>query len=373
VTLPPTIIPLAAAVGATLGSGPSPSPLPPSSLARVCSDGSRIFRTVTGEPWRYACVSAFKLAELYRRGESIDPFLNTYRALGYTVLRVWDYVMWTIEANGLEGWDSPGPDVWLDFIQYVRARGWYVELTVWTGDEPDRVEPGVALMQDLCAASPDNLLVEGPNENGINGKQISMPAQHEVETLCAQMAIPFCGWGWTVDDDGNTVQGDHFGTYLTAHTPRDGEWPRKCHDLLEYYDGGGPHAKDDPPHRMPCLADEPIRPDQAGYVEKDFYDYAAGCSLLGGGVTFHSETGKVAAVPTADEHRCALATADGFLVFPADAPLGRYRRIDEHDPNTSARTYVMGEKWMVRIRASWPDCPEPGWTPLDDIGVCWGK
>ena len=47
-----------------------------------------------------------------------------------------------------------------------------------------------------------------------------------------------------------------FGTYLTAHTPRDDEWSRKGHDLLEYHNGGGPSRPTDPAHDVPCVGDD---------------------------------------------------------------------------------------------------------------------
>lgn len=309
-------------------------------------------------------MSAFKLAELFRQGgpAAIDPFLATYEALGYTVLRVWDYVTWSLAANGLEGWDSPGPSTWLAFLAYVRSRGWYVALTVYTGDEPDRVEAGVSLVADLCVVAPDNLLVEGANENGVNNKRISESAQRRIAALCAQASVPFCGW---------TFDGRHVGTYLTAHTPRDSEWPRRAHDLLEYYDGGGPASPADPPHHVPCVADEPIRADQAGFSEVDLYAYAAACALLGAGATFHSQSGKVCDLPSPPERACAAAFARGLLVFPPDAPLLPYDRPAWAQPG-SLRSYTAGGRYLVRIRPT-SAAPIPGWTPLDDLGVCWAR
>jgi hypothetical protein len=163
---------------------------------------------------------------------------------------------------------------------------------------------------------------------------------------------------------------DAFGSYLTAHTGRDGEWVRRAHDLLEYWTGGGPDAPTDPAHKVPAIADEPIRPDQAGYNAADFRAYFATCALLGGGATLHTETGKHSLPPTPDEARIAAVALEALNAFPADAPNAPYRRIDES--GRSLRTYAIGN-YMVRIRPQTKDAPEQGWVPLDTEGILWRR
>jgi hypothetical protein len=148
------------------------------------------------------------------------------------------------------------------------------------------------------------------------------------------------------------------------------EWPRRAHDLMEFYGGGGPNAPTDPPHRFPIVADEPAKlQDVGGNRVQDWRAYFAACALLGGGATFHSESGKFARLPTDDERPLIAAALEGLTAFPADAPLGSYRRPVEH----SLRTYVVGEQWMVRIRPETPEAPEPGWSALDADGILWRR
>jgi HRD ubiquitin ligase complex, ER membrane component len=177
-----------------------------------------------------------------------------------------------------------------------------------------------------------------------------------------------------------------FGLYLTAHTPRDYDWPRKCHDLLEYYHGGGPSAPTDPPHHVPCIADEPLQPERVGggsalayqhgdldKTGQDYRAYFAGCVVMGGGGTFHWEGGKFGLPPTEAERHCAQESLVGLSVFPPGISNNGYRRIDEQ--GKSSRTYTDGSPGtsMVRIRPETITAPEAGWTALDDDGILWTR
>lgn len=338
----------------------------------------QIFRRADGVPWRWKGVSAFPLCDRFARGDDIDPFLRAFE--GWNLLRVWDYVTW--ESTG---WESASPEAWREFIEYVGAQGFYVELTLLTDDSPARIRPAQELVAALTRDAPVNLVYEIGNEPRANGKWI------DIEAL-----VPFCersGRSWA---SGNNEPDEAFyGTDLTAHLPRDQDWPRKAHDLLEYYNGGGPGAPTDPPHHVPCIGDEPKRPDQCvndwrrlyqrafqrratrgearaqwGNIALDYRAHFGACALLGGGATFHFEGGKYGRLPTSEEVLCASHGLAGLDAFPADAPLGGYRRIDEHG-NTS-RTYAVGDS-MVRVRPTTLAAPEPGWQPLDDYGILWRR
>lgn len=328
------------------------APRPPP-ISALHADG-KIFRTETNEAWRWRGVSAFKLLNQYAAGEDIAPTLAAFR--GFNVLRVFWYVKWVGT-----GWEPSTVEQVLAFANRVAQDGFYVELVLLTGDEPAYVEPARQLVQALTAANPPpkNLLFEIGNEPTANGKRINVWALREVLE-----ASPF------LYASGDNERNPWFGRYLTAHTPRDGEWPRKAHDLLEYYVGGGPAAPTDPAHHVPAVADEPIRPDEAGFNENDFLAYFASSSLLGAGATFHYDGGKFGRLPTGDEARCLEAALAGLLAFPADAPRGAYRRIDEH--GATLRTYVIGDD-MVRVRPTSPAAPEPGWSAMDDAGIVWKR
>lgn len=329
-----------------------PEPPAPGTIGVLTTSGP-IFRC-DGQPWRWKGVSAFRLLDHFAREENIDPFLAAYA--GFNVLRVWLYVMW---ANG-GWWTIPNVETIKLFLAYCAARGFYVELTLLTDDDPTRIPEAQQIVAALAQEPrPTNLLIEIGNE----------PQTHKnINTPALRVACETSGFLFSSGDYENSDR--FFGTYLTAHTPRDDEWPRKAHDLLEYWTGGGPTGPNDPAHKVPIVADEPKRPDQAGYIATDFYAYAAACSLLGAGATFHSERGKQAEPPTADEARCRDAFLRGLTVFPSDVPGGPYRRIDEH--GDTLRTYTVGS-YMVRVRPQTTTAPEPGWTALDEWGICWRR
>lgn len=316
---------------------------------RLAADGSPVFKRA-GKAVRQRSVSAFPLATLYGNGVDIQPFLNACH--GFNQLRCWPYVTWAGT-----GWESPSHEQWRAFIQHVGAQGFDVEVTLLTDDNPARIQPAIALIAAI--GDLPNVIFEAGNEPNTH-KRINVGA------LLSAMAAT--GALYTSGDRG--VPETDFGTYLTAHTPRDGDWPRKCHDLLEYFHGGGPATPADPPHHMPCTADEPIRPDEAGYAVLDFRAYFGGCSILGAGATFHCESFKHGRVPTAAEARCMAAALEGLTAFPDDAPMGPYRRIDEQ--GATSRTYVVGN-YAVRIRPMTLTFPEPGWTAIDTDGVLWRR
>lgn len=293
--------------------------------------------TRNGQPWRWKGVTAFKLARLHADGVNIDPFLEAYK--GFNVLRVFDYVTWLGT-----GWEAPTHAQTLAFLNYVAARGWYVELVLLTDDEPGRIAPAISLVRTLAASRPPppNLVLEIGNEPNTN---------KHINTSALRSTLKASGFLFSSGDYDDSAK--FFGTFGTAHTPRDNEWPRKAHDLLEYYVGGGPSAPTDPAHKVPWVADEPIRPDQAGQPPvgdraSDFLAYFATASILGGGGSFHCETCKYGQLPTADEAAMAAAALAGLNQFPDNAPIaGPYERIDEQ--GATLRTYRVGA-YTVRIR-----------------------
>lgn len=305
-------------------------------------------------------MSAFRLLDRYAKGEDIGEFLRFYGRLGFNVLRVWPYVP---TPPWKPGWDAPSVGVVREFLAVCKRAGFYVELTLLTDEDPMRIRWAAGLMHELSADPPLNLVIEIGNEPTTNNKNIQTAALGPVMDQ----------WGRLYSSGDYEQNGEKwFGSYFTIHTPRDGEWPRKTHDLLEQREGSGPDTGTQRAIRVPIVADEPIRPDDpnAGFNAQDFYAYAAGASLFGAGATFHSESGKFAELPSADEAPCAEAFARGLRVFPADAPLGAYDRIDEH--GATLRTYTVGD-YMERIRPTRRSAPTPGWVPLDEFGICWRR
>lgn len=335
-----------------LPADPAPPKPPAIELEPLTTDG-RIFLQA-GMPWRYRGVSAFQLLDRFANGEDIEPFLNDFA--GYNVLRVWPYV--PAKDWGAKAWDSPDTATVLRFVDYVRARGFYVELTLLTDDDQGRLAPAKALIAALAAAHPVNVLLEAGNE----------PTTHKrIDTPALRSALAASGFLYTSGDYEDSTR--FYGSYLVAHTGRDAEWPRRAHDMLEYFNGGGPNAPTDPAHKVPGVCDEPIRPDQStGERTKDFLAYFGTCSVLGAGATFHFENGKYGQRPTDEEKQFAAIALQAMTAFPADAPNGAYSRPVEQ----SLRTYVVGAS-MVRVRPLTTIAPAPGWRALDEGGVLWAR
>lgn len=318
----------------------------------VLTTDGQIFRC-DGQPWRWKGVSAFGLLNRFANGEDISGFLSDFA--GFNLLRVWPYVTWP----GV-GWEPPPVATILAFLDRCAAAGFYVELTLLTDDITARLQPAQYLLAALAAAQPSNLLIECANE----------PLTHKnIDTHALRHALDASGFLYSSGDYEDSSR--FFGRYLTCHTGRDEDWPRRAHDLFEYYGGGGPSSPADPAHRCPIIADEPPKPsDVGGNKDQDFLAYFATCSLLGAGATYHCESGKLATRPNDEEKRLAAAALAGLDAFPADAPKGGYRRIDES--GRSLRTYAVGP-YMVRVRPTIPEAPEAGWHPLEPSGVLWAR
>jgi len=335
---------------------PTPTPIP------ILRADGRIFRDTTKNdaPWRWKGVSAFALMDRYLKGENIVPFLDAYR--GYNILRVWPYVDWS--SNG---WGYPNPpsvDQIRKFLSYTQELGWLVELTLLTNDEQRMLDWAKALIPQLAAnPKPGNLLLEGGNE----------PDTHKsIKTEQLKSALDASGFLYA---SGNYEKSEKaFGKFGVAHTPRDSEWPRKAHDLMEYYNGGGPHAPSDPAHKFPWSGDEPAKTQDVGppaaplTKADDWRAYFGTASLLGCGATFHSETGKWAQLPTDEERTLIAAALEGLDAFPADAPNGPYSRPVE----SSLRTYVVGN-CMCRVRPTTSTPPSGGWKPTGSSWILYRR
>lgn len=273
---------------------------------------------------------------------------------------MWDYT--PVKDWGTDAWDSCTAAQWDAFCDYVGARGWRVEITLLTDDDPARIEPAKRLVKDGAAG---NVLLEAGNEPTTH-KAIDTGA---LRSTLESQGVPYCSGDY---EDSNRW----YGSYYTCHTARTFDWTRRAHDLLEFYTGAGPD-KPHPPRHVPCLGDEPGKLQDVGAVATEWRAYFGACALLGGGAGFHSETGKHGKRPTPDEKLLAAEALFALNAFPADAPKGLYRRIVEPGnepggPTDFARTYVVGN-YAVRCQQIGTAFPEPGWTAIDADGILWRR
>ena len=267
---------------------PPPTKPPEHVTAPVLHAEGKIFRRSDNAPWRYIGVSAFQLLDHFAKGKDIAPFLAAYT--GFNTLRVWPYV--PAKDWGDKAWDVQPVDVTKRFLEHVGALGWTVELTLLTDDDSGRLSWAQSFLPQLAASpKPTNVLIEIANE----------PTTHKnVDTKALKSACDASGFVYA---SGNYEKSElAFGKYGVAHTPRDSEWPRKAHDLMEYDNGGGPHAPSDPAHKYPWVGDEPAKTQDVAapapplVKPDDWRAYGGTAALLGAGD-----------VPLRDREVCAAA------------------------------------------------------------------
>jgi hypothetical protein len=262
-------------------------------------------------------------------------------------------------------------DVLKAFLRRVGDAGWMVELTLLTDDNASRIPWAKALVASLAAAPrPTNLVIEIGNE----------PETHKhIDTQALKAVLDASGFLYASGNYESCGDEQHpcskaFGLFGDAHTPRDSEWPRKAHDLMEYFHGKGPHYITEPARPYPWVADEPaktqdVAPPKAPLTKADDWRaYGGTAALLGAGATFHCETCKYADLPTAEERTLAAAMLEGLNAFPAEAPTGQYARPSD----ASLRTYTIDGKWMVRVRPT-TSAPSGGWTRIGTSNILWKR
>lgn len=341
---------------------PKPAFVP---LPRLTTDGYTF--QVAGKDWTWKGVSAFKLMHRWVNGENITPYLDAFK--GANILRVWLYVEGP--SWGDRGWPPPPPDKVVAFVKHMNELGWYIELTLLTSDSSQRVEDAKATLAALAPVretDASNLVIELANE-----PEVQTLPNRNYDTKVLKDAVTASGFRFA---SGNYVSGakNWFGDYLTTHTARDGEWPRKAHDCFDYRSKPG----DAPPGAIavhaPCVLDEPKKP----AIESDVLDYEAYCAAgtqMGAGCTFHFQGGLTADLPTDLEQRAFAAALRGMNAFPPGTTRGGYFCVTcPGGPGDKAlRTYVIGGNTMTRIRPTTLTCPLPGFRSLDPDGILWIK
>lgn len=327
------------------------------------STDQQIFR-MDGRPWQWLGATAFNLCDLFRQGRvaEAEAFVAAYP--GCRVFRVWDYA-------GGQGWEGnswePAPfEVWIEFLLWMEQRGKLVSRTALTSDDASRLEAAKRSIEGITAAGSRNVLHEAGNE----------PNTHKsINTHYLIPAMQASGRLWSTGDYENSAYWR--GTHGLFHPARTRDFARRAHDGEEYYNGGGPNSPSEPACRVPWVNDEPAKlEDIPRDAPPDFWaawrSHIAASFLMCAGITVHTTTGKLCKLPTPDEQRLwALAQEVMMQIDPA-APLGGYRRVlPEHEPGQTpeGRTYVIGERYMVRCQQRKTGSPEPGWRSLDGDDV----
>jgi hypothetical protein len=314
---------------------------------------SFLIKTESGKEFVYKGFSGFKALNDLSKGVDLTPLFNYFNE--ENVIRIFNYT--PVADWGTNAWDVPSINTIRDFIKLCEQNGKHVAMNLLTDDSPTRVLEAINIVNQLAGDKFPNLMLQIGNK----------PFTHKnINCLALKDACEKSGYIYSsgIYEDNTKF----FGQIWLDHSARDNEWPRKAKNLIDAYNGGGPNNPAEPKLIMPCIEDEPIRPDECGYNELDFYAYAAICRACGNGATFHYNGGKVNQLPDANDTKCLVAFRKGLNIFSSTSRA--YRRIDEL--GQTLRTYVFGPN-MIRVRPLNKTAPETGWNSLDDFGVCFSR
>lgn len=325
-----------AANAAAQSATPSPAPASPSVLPvteRVHVDGP-IFRTASGQPWRWCGASAFVLPMRWCNGEDITPVLDELRALGVNTLRCFlqhKFMLWPDIVEWITPIDRVRP-----FVDFLGQQGFSVELTILCDCENDTGDGYVGFNQshdwqvgrvrDVIAAvaGTPNVFVEIGNEPPSNGCDVVRIAQDLDLFDPANRPMPMAvGLYPITGNEPNFPVLD----YVADHPERKRDWTvetGKTGDYV-YRQTGRPWVADewakfsnpDNPDGEATECDpvqSPRRAEEGG----------AGCALSGAGYTFHSVSGIHAVPLTPLEHECCARAMTAMALIPLDAATGDY-------------------------------------------------
>jgi type VI secretion system secreted protein VgrG len=316
--------------GAPTGGAPNTYNGPPVRL-RV---DKNIFRTPDGTPWRYKAVTAFKAPLRWERGENLGPFVNWTRAVGANGWRVFLQHRF-LDYPQINPYIMPLEKV-RPFVDFVRAQGLYVELTVLCDSQVRNPgeDPGFGQTDDECIArvrgvldavrGADNVLVEIMNEPFANGGADRVRRIIDALGLRSPANRPVPMAAGIYPDTGAEPLSEIVPLdYVGDHPPRKPTWPTESGKIGFYVfrQTGVAH-----------LHDEPIRfgenrNDGQEISAENAEDAGGGIALSSAGGTFHSNGGVQTVVPGPIQTEGAKRFFGAMDLIPGDAPTWRY----EHD------------------------------------------
>ena len=341
----------------------------------------KVFKNPDGTIFPYRDASAFLLLRRLLEGDKqgVHEYCKEMSKLGYNVLRVFSQVDWDSLPGPGPGFlpEDYGYNIYNDAVRRLldiaAACGLYIELVAHTfAYNMNDMANHVHRLNTIVKHHPR--FFEVANEPPVNGI--------DIEALMDLIDTSEFNCPWATGQYDPTAL--PAGSYVTAHTARDSEWPRKAKWLLEYREGGGPVSDDDPAMNRPIVGDEPIGageidiPGKRATSPDDFYTYAALAQLMGAGSTFHYQDGLFAELPTGNQLLCAVQFIKGAKSVDPNFQLGTYTRVGlSNSPissDDSLRTYgmILGNKAiMVRVRPNGTFEVADGWRmeAIDSTGI----
>ena len=313
----------------------------------------QFFQTVDGTPHTSIACSDFLLFKHYVEGGDIFSICDERAAFGFNEVRVF------LGMKGGLGEFDPRPhlDHLPDFCELLHDRGLRMELTIFP--DAQRWIPDQQAQRDLLHQVDERVplidFIEGMNE----GNYLDNSAPGIAHEQLQQGRLWALGSG--LQASGTMLPAKSYGTY---HPARSVDWPRKvAHNGME--------DVADKIHK-PVKSNECKRPDEASYRESDFYDAGGGVTLLQGGGTFHSQSGKASTLFSPDERRCAEAWVAGAKAVPLKFQRGAYTAGHlstcpiVHNDEWASRTYarILGNEACVTVmqrKPGWQLQPRSGW------------
>jgi len=317
------------------------------------------FKTEGGLLWQWRGVTDFLLFWKFLEGQDTTEIVNERIKLGFNTFRV----------LGMNGWpQSPNffPQAHADyytklnaFVDFLASKGMRVEFVVFADsqrvmpDEGERNAHAARVIDTLKGKW--NVFIEWVNEpfqnipgGGQGAYNVGKPFQYTTPLLMAS---------------GDYSDPPLVLDYLTIHTDRGGEWPRKSKDAVEYQWA----------FHILTIGDEPMgaaefdQPGRRSNVVSDFGDAAGVLALQTNGGTFHSEEGLYSNPFGPIVTACAKAWVTSMKVIGPVAHIGQYTAGHlgncpfELDDAHTLRIFaqLMGsEAWVVVVR------PTADWTPV---------
>lgn len=334
------------------GEPPTPAPMPSPLRIEGAAfyDGAAI--------WKWHGASHFRMFRQWLDGIDQSAVYDWARALGVNTFRAFTMLSWA----SLRSSDYTDEQL-REFAESVGAQGFRLELVALADcvslmpdieDQRQHVWRIAGVVDDL-----PHVFLELANEPSHPTNQVDPLAFPQVATPCLWSRGSSHG-----DQPAIRPAWD----YGTDHTPRDGEWPRKAKNLLEWATIAG----------VPYVGDEPNKIRGSELSPSDCADYAAVADLLAAGSTIHTQSlGIEGRIPVGAEQTCCEAYAASWRNVPPDAQHGRYTaghlddRPLEYDEATCLRVFatIQGNKsTAVRVRPTVPPVARDGWRITQERG-----
>ncbi len=345
----------------------------------------KVLRDSTGAIWQWRGVTAFTLMQDVVRGVDVGPYLEARAHAGANLARV---LMTMVNITDLR------PEQYTDgqigaLLAAAHARGLRLELVALADAEGwplSKQQAQVQRIVDVVAANGCLDVVEVANEP-FPGKGNAGDPAAIMRGVRKPACVLIASGVYDPPEDSTSM---FVLDYVTFHSSRDAEWPRKAKDGQDYRDGfdwlsgasfpgiGKPVVDDEP-----MGADEIDQPGKRSNNPDDFFWLGATASMMSAGATFHSTAGINDITPGPVTTTAEASFFAGLSAIPTASQTWLYSRgglstnplahSDRPDPAGALRTFCKisgGDAWCVAIRPGpqWQATAVGGWHIVAQSG-----